>query len=312
MAIPFRIALALVVLNGSIEIASAQDDSRISDTRQAPLVPYTDLMGDLPEVAFSQLSDQTISPQGRRALAINPQSWKHGETPHFILHFTENFVAKSVAMEAEAHFRYIAADLAITPADGRKSHIYIFENAGAWELFRDLTSLEEWTGAVTIGNELFVPRNPKYKFKGHALAHEIVHLTVHRFVGTKLPLWLEEGYAEDVGMSAYGNFYRRRGYSGRMPKPPLTSFIPLSRLTAFSAYPSGREVGVFYVEANWLTGFLNNFGNQQKFLKMFRVMAQGASFDAGLREGYGSRWLSLDDLENEFKKYLATASGGKP
>ena len=269
-------------------------------------------MGDLPEVPYSELSDRDISPEGRRALAIEAQSWKHAESKNFVLHFNKNFVAKAVAGEAEANLRYVAADLGVQINSGRKSHIFIFENGVSWGIFLRIAHLELWTGAVTAGNELFIPRNPEYKFKGHSLAHEIVHLAVHRFVGTRLPLWLEEGYAEDIGLSAYGNFYRRRGYAGRAPKPPLQEFVPLTKLMGYTAYPPPNEVLAFYVESNWLTGFLNSFGNQQKFLTMFREMANGTPFETALRDGYGSRWLSLADLETDFKKYLATATTAKP
>ena len=119
-----------------VSIAFAQSDEGAAP-RQAPMIPYAELMADLPEVPLSQLSDQNISPDGRRALAINPQDWKHCETRNFVLHFIHNYVAKSVGMESEAYFRYITADLGITPTEGNsgKSHIYIFEDTQAWAVF---------------------------------------------------------------------------------------------------------------------------------------------------------------------------------
>ena len=293
---------------------SAQTNPALSDNTQAPpMVPYTELVRDFPDMPFSQLSDQTISAHGRRALAINPQNWKHGETRNFVLHYIQNHVAKEVAMESESYFRYIAADLNLAPSDSGKNHIFIFEDALAWETFLVTTRLELWTGAVTIGMELFVPRNPKYKFKGHALGHEIVHLMVHRFVGTKLPLWLEEGIAEDLSMTAYSSYYRRRGYSGRVAKPGLKAFIPLAQLTAITAYPSDNlTVETFYTESNWLAGYLNSFENRGKFSKMFRAMAaQGVPFESALRDEYSSKWSSISDLERDFKAYLSTAGTPK-
>jgi len=301
-----RLKTSLLLAGAAIGMASigwAQSDSSV-DPRQAPMIPYAQLMAEMPEVPLSQLSDQTISANGRRALAIDPQNWKHGETNNFVLHFIHNYVAKSVGLEAEAYFRYITADLGITPEPGAKCHIYIFEDSQAWQTFVQSAQLEKWTGGVTIGNELFITRDPKAKFNGHTLAHEVTHLVVHRFLGTRLPLWLEEGYAEDMSLCAYGSFYRRRGYTGKPVKPMLRGFIPLSRLCSLTEYPPDQEVETFYIESNWLAGYLNNFGNQQSFIKMFRAAAQGMPFESAMREGYGSRWLSLDDLEVALKKFL--------
>ena len=276
------------------------------------MVPYTELVQNFPELPFSQLSDQNISIHGRRALAINPQTWKHGETRNFVLHFIQNHIAKGVGMEAEAYFRYIAANIEVASSANGKCHIFIFEDAQAWETFLISARLEAWTGAVTIGSELFVPRNPKYKFKGHALGHEIVHLMVHRFVGTRLPLWMEEGFAEDLSLTAYSSYYRKRGYAGRVPKASLQTYLPLSQLTGYLAYPTDEpSLVAFYTEANWLAGYLNSFENRDKFKRMFRAMAQGTSFESALGNEYSSKWSSLADLEQDFRAYLVKAGAVK-
>ncbi len=255
------------------------------------------------EIPFSQLTDQTLSPSGQRALAIHPDSWKHGETPHFVIHFLHRFVATPVALEAEFYYRYLMKDLDIAPSTSGKSHLYIFETGADWEQFIHGEQLEEWTGAVTIGNDLFVPRNPQYKFKGNSLGHEITHLVVHRFLGTHLPLWLEEGYAEDASLRGYATYYRMRGYNAKPPPVASPAFIPLATLMGFNRYPSEPYVELFYHESRRVTGFLNGFGEHPQFLKFLKEMAQGTPFDSALRDGYGSKWLTLDDLETDFKKH---------
>src|SRR5271154_4267780 len=65
----------------------------------------------LPEVPLSQLSAQDGSTLGQAALAIRPQDWKHAETPHFILHFFQNFVAARAAAELEYYYGAITTDL---------------------------------------------------------------------------------------------------------------------------------------------------------------------------------------------------------
>ena len=261
-------------------------------------------------VPFDQLSDKNITVDGRRALAILPSEWKHTETEHFVIHFFHTFIAAPVSVEAEFYYRYITADLDASrpthaPAGGGgKVHLYLFESQEDWGAFRKTAWLEAWTGAVNIDGALFVPRYPEFKWKGNALGHEIAHLLVSRFVGTRLPLWLNEGYAEDVSSRGYAAYYRARGYKAHPKESMPPSYMPLARLTACAAYPPEAEIKTFYGESRALTAFLNANENKARFLKMFTAMAQGAPFSVAWKETYGSRWASLDAMETEFKKSL--------
>ena len=272
---------------------------------QAPAVPETPYT--LATVPLERLSDKNITVDGRRALAIRPGEWKHAETEHFILHFFRTFLAAPVSVEAEFYYRYILADLGVSETNGAgagKTHIYLFESREDWVTFRKAAWLEPWTGAVHIDGALFVPRYPEFKWKGNALGHEISHLLVKRWVGTRLPLWLSEGYAEDVSSRGNAAFYRARGYLAHPLELIPPGYMPLARLTALVVYPPEGEVKTFYRESRALTAFLGGEGNKARFLKMFTAMAQGAPFSFAWKEAYGSRWLSLDAMEVEFKKYM--------
>ena len=252
------------------------------------------------EIPLSQVTQQDLSLQGQRALSIRPREWHHAETPHFVLHFFHSFIAAPVSVEAEFYDRYITADLGVAmnlDAPAGKSHLYLFETQADWSVFCQTVSLEPWTGAVTIGNSLFVPRYPEFKWKGNALGHEIAHLLMHRSVGTQLPLWLEEGYAEDVSDRGYKTFYRARGYQALPRESASPGWIPLARLTAFKTYPDAAEVTAFYRESRSLTAFLIREAGKERFLELFKAMAGGTPFQTAL----GSRWNSLDALEGAFK-----------
>lgn len=258
-------------------------------------------MPEFAEIPLSQVSQPDRSAQGQRALSIRPQEWHHAETPHFVLHFFHRFIAAPVSVEAEFYDRYITADLGIeSAASGTvKSHLYLFETQADWAVFCQSVALEPWTGAVTIGGSLFVPRYPEFKWKGNALGHEIAHLIVHRSVGTQLPLWLEEGYAEDVSDRGYKAFYRARGYQALPREPASPGWIPLARLTAFKDYPAPAEVTAFYRESRSLTAFLIREAGKERFLELFKAMAGGTPFQTAL----GSQWNSLDALESAFKNH---------
>ena len=102
----------------------------------------------LQEIEFSGLSQRDPNPLGEKALAINPDQWKHGETDHFIYHFVHSYVVTPVSIEAEFHYRVIAKELGREqPAGDTKSHIYVFERPEDWRQFQSLGELEPWTGA---------------------------------------------------------------------------------------------------------------------------------------------------------------------
>lgn len=268
--------------------------------------------GALAEVPFQQLSSRELQPLGRAALAIRPGEWKHAETPNFIIHFFQSFAAAPVAVEAEFYYRVIAKELEKdTTQWERKSHIFVFETADDWAQFQRNGALDPWTGGVHSRGELFIRRDPQFRFKGNTLGHEVAHLVVDRFYGSNVPLWLNEGYAEYVSMRCYAAFQRARNYRAR----PLSSavdganFIRLAELTNAVAYPVEVErVHAFYSESERLTRFLSAAG-KPGFATMFDALAKGARFETALAKGFGGRFPSLDALEREFKTYATNESG---
>ena len=261
-------------------------------------------------VPFERLSDQNLTVDGRRALEIRPGEWRHYETPHFVLHFFNTFIAAPVAAEAEFYFRFILGDLGVdeqspgTATGKGKVHVYLFERQEDWDQFKQDAYLEIWTGAVHIDGALFVPRYPEFKWKGNALGHEIAHLLLARYVGTRPPLWLNEGYAEEVSNRGYATFYRARGYFAPVRVPPPPTFLPLERLTRFAEYPPEAEVTSFYRESHALCAFFRREAGQAEFVKFLTLMSRGMPFSSALHEAFGLRWDSPSALEAAFKRHL--------
>ena len=175
------------------------------------LVVAEEIPGALPEVPFAQLSDRQLRTLGQAALNIRPTEWKHAETPNFIYHFFHGYVVAPVSVEAEFYYRVIAQELGKdTTQWERKSHIFVFETMEDWAQFQRSGGLDPWTGGVHSGGELFIRRDPQFRFKGNTLGHEVAHLVVDRFYGSNVPLWLNEGYAEYVSRRCYAAFQRAR------------------------------------------------------------------------------------------------------
>ena len=262
--------------------------------------------GSLPEIPLSQLSSQAISPLGQAALAINPAQWKHAETKNFVYHFADNFIAAAVSTEAEFYYGVISKELERDTSQWeRKCHIYIFEKTEDWQAFQKSAHLDLWTGGIHSGGDLFIVRNPACKFKGRSLGHEITHLVLHRFFGSGIPLWLNEGCAEDASNRFYATFMRARNYDARPMSPAVApaDYLPLNTLTGALSYPTGEnQVFSFYAESQRLVRFLMGIDTRH-FLEFLDAMSKGNTFETALRQAYGSRFMSMDALEREFKTY---------
>jgi hypothetical protein len=268
--------------------------------------------GALTEIPRAQLSDRSFRPLGQAALGIRAAEWKHAETANFIYHFFHSYAVGPVSVEAEFYYRVIAQELGKDTARWeRKSHIFVFESAEDWALFQKRGALDPWTGGIHAGGELFLRRDPQFRFKGNTLGHEIAHLVVDRFFGANVPLWLNEGYAEYVSMRCYAAFQRARNYRARPVSAAVQAerFIPLAELTTAVTYPvEVEQVHAFYAESERLTRFLSA-ADKPGFGVLFEALAKGARFETALARGFAGRFQGLDALEREFKSYATNDSG---
>ena len=291
-----RLICMLFLLAGTA--ALAQDATPAADDPRG--------LDGLQEVELSKLTDSNISVLGRQALSIQPGEWKHAETKNFVYHFFHGFVATPVSVEAEFYYRVISKELGKDTAQWeRKSHIYIFEKPEDWAAFQKKASLDPWTGGIHSGGDLFIVRNPEYKFKGRTLGHEITHLVIYRFFGNGVPLWLNEGFAEYASIQGYSSFERARGIDSKPISHVVApaDFIPVETLGNMVAYPEDvKQVSVFYTESERLVRFLNG-ESQEKFVDFLDAMSQGNKFETALSKAYGGRFAGLAGLEKEFKIY---------
>jgi hypothetical protein len=264
----------------------------------------------LQEIEFSRLSQSDPNPLGEKALAINSDQWKHGETDHFIYHFVHSYVATPVSIEAEFHYRVIAKELGRNqPAGDTKSHIYIFERPEDWRQFQSLGALEPWTGGIHSQGSLFIVRNPAYKFTNNSLGHEISHLVLHRFYSDGIPCWLDEGFAQYVSKGAHASYERARGYIAKPHSEAIAAqdLIPLTTLVALTHAP-GDRVAIFYDESEKLVRFLAA-ADRQTFLALLDALARHQPFEMAFLRIYAGRFASLAVLEEKFREYAAKDFG---
>ena len=264
----------------------------------------------LPEIEFSQLSQRDPSPLGEKALAIHPEGWKHGETEHFIYHFAHSYVATPVSVEAEFHYRVVVKELERQqPPGDTKSHIYIFERPEDWQQFQVFGKLEPWTGGIHAAGSLFIQRDPKYKFSGNLLGHEIVHLVMHRFYTDAIPCWLDEGLAQYISKSAHASYQRARGYIAKPHSEAIGmhELIPLHTLLAMT-FPPTNQVATFYDESERLVRFLAST-DKPSFLALLDALARHQPFEMALARTYAGKFPTSAVLDEKFRDYASKDFG---
>ena len=272
--------------------------------------PNTSGLSALPEVEFSALSQRDPNPLGEKALAIQPEQWKHGETEHFIYHFVHSYVVTPVSVEAEFHYRVAAKELERDqPSGDIKSHIYIFEKSEDWRQFQEFGHLEPWTGGIHSAGSLFIQRNPSEKFANNTLGHEIVHLVMHRFYSSGIPCWLDEGFAQYASKSAYASYQRARGYIAKPHSQAIAAeeMIPLPELLAFTHPPSNR-VDTFYKESERYVRFLAST-DKPAFLSLLDALARHQPFEPAFARAYAGKFVSPAVMEQQFRDYAAKDLG---
>jgi len=264
------------------------------------------------EISFSSLSDRNISALGTKALALRPTEWKHAETPHFVYHYFQSFVAAPVSVEAEFFYTVVAKELGRDTAQWeRKCHVFIFERSADWQQFQTSGKLDPWTGGLCAGGELFLLREAEKKWKGDTLGHEVTHLVVYRFLGTGVPLWLNEGFAEYAASRGYSSFWRARGYKAnpRVQAVNPEQWIPVVQLVAMLEYPAdAAQVPTYYHESERLVRFLSGT-DRRGFLSFFQSMGQGNRFDTALNKGFPGKFTTIDTLEKAAKDYATREHG---
>lgn len=267
-------------------------------------------LSSLAEVEFSALSQRDPNPLGEKALAINPDQWKHGETEHFIYHFVHSYVATPVSVEAEFHYRVVAKELERDqPLTDIKSHVYIFEHHEDWAQFQNLGQLEKWTGGIHSGGSLFIVRDPKERFSGNVLGHEIVHLVLHRFYADGIPCWLNEGIAQYISKGALASYQRARGYIAKPHSQAISTqdLISLTTLVAMTTPPSDR-VTTFYDESERLVRFLAA-SDKSSFLALLDALGRHQPFETALPRTYAGKFNGIPVLEAGFRDYASKDFG---
>ena len=261
----------------------------------------------LEDFKWDESQQKTLSRSGSEALSIEGISWEHAESEHFIYHFAQRWMAERAAAEAETYYALIKKDLKIEEDRWeRKGQIFLFETEASWKSFIEKTGVDRWSGGVCMGNEIFLLSPPKATpFTGPTLSHELTHLVINRFVRGQVPIWLNEGFAEQQSRKHFTGYTRPKGFNFVLPPNVVSAenYIPLEELTAANDYPADpAKVQFFYTESVRLVQFLVEDHPKQDFLEFLQNMADGMRFDTAIDRVYSSVYREMDALESKFKE----------
>jgi hypothetical protein len=260
----------------------------------------------LEDLTWDSEQAKTLSRSAQQALSLENVEWNHAQTEHFIYHFQKKWMAERAASESETYYNFIKKDLKIQEDQWEhKGHVFLFEDEKAWKTFIENTGVDRWSGGVCIGNEIFLYSPPGSKpFTGSVLPHELSHLVVNRFVRGRLPVWLNEGVAEQQSRKHFVSYTKPKGFDFLL-RPNVVSaekYIPLQELTAANDYPSDeKKVPVFYTESVRLVQFLIEDHPDQDFLQFLQLMADGVRFENALDRIYGNLYRGFEPFEEKFR-----------
>lgn len=307
----FRInSAALLFMLAAAFPAPAQfpSSSPGSGFQQAPEPPR-----DIPLVEKSrdQLSNQNFGAEGKLALSIKPEKWKHAETENFILHFRRFTEARKVAREVEYDLWFVAKALGANRDQySRKSHVFIFEDEAEWNSFLPKTNASMWAGSFAQGDNLFLNvRQQNGMLDSRTLAHETTHAVVARICGygrmMQWPLWLNEGFAEYMGgTSVAARNHQRPDYQRHSL---IQEDFPLDELTAArTRYPKDADpmkIAAFYRSAEKLVRFLMTKSPPERFPKFIDAIAGGGTLETAVTEVYGDQYKDFDTFRKKYEAF---------
>ncbi len=316
MARPFKTdflaltALLAVLLLATVAPTQAQL-SRPAAATPAPRALPPPREARLVEKKVEELSSKPGSEYGTKALAIDPEKWRHAETDHFVMHFRRVTEAQKVAREVEYDLWFVATTLGAAPERyAKKSHVYVFEDENEWKDFLGQTKVAPWSISFAYGDELFLNvrrvgrgSGGSSNFDSTTLAHEATHAVIARiFPGVRWPLWLNEGFAEYMGGASVA---ARKGQSVKRFQSRLAAAeMPLDRMETMLAYPETEiEVMQLYQTSEKLVRFLMNEFPKERFNDFLAATLAGKPLKETIPTVYADKVKDWDAFLRRYERF---------
>lgn len=240
------------------------------------------------------------------SITATAAEWETHKSKHFIVRHqdTEQF-ARQTARHAERYYDTILGDLGFR----RSGNFWLWDNRVTITIYPDrrtfiaATRSPAWAaGKASLGDREISTYATSVEFLNVLLPHELTHFIFVDFIGfdTDAPLWLHEGVAqwEEEG--------RRAGLRAQVRLSVAAGrYIPLRTLMALDVrtVDSRNLATLFYAQAASVVGFLIEEHGARRFGKFLRQIRDGKGFEEALRFTYSSRFRTIEELEESWRRY---------
>jgi hypothetical protein len=236
---------------------------------------------------------------------------------------------KEVLNKAEVYYERIAEDLGYQ----RSSEFWTWDKRVKINIYPDHESFvkssshPEWaSGAADYDTKTIMSYFGSKEFSDTVLPHEIAHLIFRDFVGFKgqIPLWLDEGVAQwteekkrEEVKKAVKEMLKHDGLltMDDMMKLPIDTIKNMENVYIRPTRTRSGEKGVlfltgnnliaaYYMQAVSMVGFLIEKFGKNDFTGFCRALRDGKGLEDALITAYGTHIRSLDDFDDQWKKYI--------
>lgn len=226
---------------------------------------------------------------GREIIKAYP--WKHSETEHFVVHYTQSADAYPAMRYIECAFFVVTQTLQIdTSKSKRKSHVFIFPDSATWKVFTQSKDMPSEVAGFAYKDELLLGAHSEKDTYLKILCHEATHAVVaHFYPGQHLPLWLNEGFADYMGAKSLA---LRRGHkigNYLATKPGQIAINDIfNRIKYGDSMYGNSDVVQFYAQSEKCVRVLLEKLPPGGFPRFANLLFAGNATPVCLRETYGA------------------------
>jgi len=272
-------------------------------------------MMHLPEFPLVPLPDdhsREVPFGARGAELIKDGTWKHAQTEHFFVHFRGNAEAGLTVQYVEGAYTVLMRLLNLDPQRGQsRSHIFVMP-ADEWKAYKAAQGLSPQLAGFAYKTELFLGASADGLARIETiqvLCHEITHAILARFYRDQnLPLWLNEGLAEYIGLRTIqakgvlgaGSRYQKwsdkiMALLTRTPDPVMDVEKVFARVRYGDRTSPDRTVA-FYANSQKCVRTLIEKLPVDRFATFFNALAAGNQPNVALTLAYGKQCGSVQDF----------------
>jgi hypothetical protein len=250
--------------------------------------------------------------------AIKARTWKHAESDHFVVHYTDLASVAPVVNYIENAYCVVVQSLQVEEARGAaKSHVFVFPDTGSWVAWLGKHGLPPQVAGYAYKGELLFGAGQEKDDYIKTICHEATHAIVARYYpGRHLPLWLNEGLADYSAARAIAlkrnqklqkflgtgaterdlrPVFARKGYEDA-PKPAPAQGPGAVVFRSRNPEADLEKLRTFYRTSERCVMALNEHVDSANFPKFVNLLAAGNPTDLALRMAYGNACASPEAL----------------